>query len=42
MFELRMEKKLILRFVNRHCDVLFISSQLRYLFVQYSYVFLLR
>ena len=39
MFELRMEIQLQLRFVIRLCDVLFITSQLRYLFVQYSYVF---
>ena len=39
-FELRMEITLQLRFVfARHCDVFFIASQLRYLFVRCSYVF---
>ena len=39
MFELRMEITLQLRFVfARHCDVFFITSQLRYLFVSCSYV----
>ena len=39
-FELRMEITLQLRFVfARHCDVFFITSQLRYLFVHCSYVF---
>ena len=39
-FELRMEITLQLRFVfARHCDVFFITSQLRYLFVRCSYVF---
>ena len=39
-FELRMEITLQLHFVfARHCDVFFISSQLRYLFVRCSYVF---
>ena len=39
-FELRMEITLQLRFVfARHCDVFFITSQLRYLFVLCSYVF---
>ena len=38
-FELRVEIKLQLRFVfARHCDVFFITSQLRYLFVCCSYV----
>ena len=40
MFELRKEITLQLRFVfARHCDVFFIASQLRYLFVRCSYVF---
>ena len=40
MFELRMEITLQLRFVFAcHCDVFFIISQLRYLFVRCSYVF---
>ena len=39
-FELRMELTLQLRFVFvHHCDVFFIMSQLRYLFVRCSYVF---
>ena len=39
-FELRMKKTLQLRFVfARHCDVFFITSQLRYLFVPCSYFF---
>ena len=39
-FELRKEITLQLRFVfARHCDVFFIASQLRYLFVRCSYVF---
>ena len=42
MFELRMERmeiKLQLRFVfARHCQVFFITSELRYLFVRCSYV----
>ena len=39
-FELRMEITLQLRFVfARHCDVFFITSQLRYLFVRCSYIF---
>ena len=39
-FELRMEITLQLRFVfARHCDVFFITSQSRYLFVRCSYVF---
>ena len=39
-FELTMETTLQLRFVLvRHCDMFFITSQLRYLFVQYSYAF---
>ena len=39
-FELRIEITLQLRFVfARHCDVFFITSQLRYLFVRCSYVF---
>ena len=39
MFELRMEIKLQLRFVfARHCQVSFITSELRYLFVRCSYV----
>ena len=39
-FELRMEITLQLRFVfARHCDVFFITSQLRYLFDRCSYVF---
>ena len=39
MFELRMEIKLQLRFVfARHCQVFFITSELRYLFVRCSYV----
>ena len=39
-FELRMEIMLQLRFVfARHCDVFFITLQLRYLFVRCSYVF---
>ena len=38
-FELRMEIMLQLRFVlARHCDVFFITSQFRYLFVRCSYV----
>ena len=38
--ELGMEITLQLRFVyDRHCDVFFITSQLRYLFVRGSYVF---
>ena len=40
MFELFMEVTLQLRYVFvRHCDVNFIMSQLRYLFVRCSYVF---
>ena len=40
MFELRMEITLQLRFVFvRHCNVFFITSQLRYLLVCCSYVF---
>ena len=43
MFELHMEITLHLRFVFvRHCDIFFITSQLRYLFVVCSYVFWLR
>ena len=39
-FELRIEITLQLRFVfARHCDVFFITSQLRYLFDRCSYVF---
>ena len=42
MFELRMERmeiKLQLRFVfARHCQVFFITSELRYLFFRCSYV----
>ena len=39
-FELRIEITLQLRFVfARHCDVFFITSQLRYLFVRCSYSF---
>ena len=39
-FELRTEITLQLRFVFVcHCNVLFITSQLRYLFAQCSYVF---
>ena len=39
-FELRMEMTWKLHFVFvRHCDVFFISLQLRYLFVRCSYVF---
>ena len=39
-FELRMEITLQLRFVFvRHCNVFFITSQLRYLFVQCKYLF---
>ena len=39
-FELHMEITLQLRFVFAcHCDVFFITSQLRYLFVRCSYVF---
>ena len=39
-FELRMEITLELRFVfARHCDVFFIMSQSRYLFVRGGYVF---
>ena len=39
-FELRMEITLQLRFVfARHCDVFFITSQLRFLFVRCSYAF---
>ena len=39
-FELHMEITLKLRFVfARHCDVLFITSQSRYLFIRCSYVF---
>ena len=39
-FELRMKITLELRFVFvRHCDVFFITSQLRDLFVRFSYVF---
>ena len=39
-FALHMKIKLQLRFVfARHRDVFFITSQLRYLFVRYSYVF---
>ena len=39
-FALRMEIILQLRFVFvRHCDLFFITSQLRYLFVRYRYVF---
>ena len=38
--QLPMEIKLQLRFIfPRHCDVFFIASQLRYLFVRCSYVF---
>ena len=41
-FTLHMEITLQLRFVFvRHCDVSFITSQLHYLFVRCSYVFLL-
>ena len=39
-FELRIDITLQLRFVfARHCDVFFITSQLRYLFVRCSYSF---
>ena len=39
-FELRMEITLQLRFAfARHCDIFSITSQLRYLFVRYSFVF---
>ena len=39
-FELRVEITLLLRFViARHCDVFFIMSQSRYLFVRGGYVF---
>ena len=39
-FELRMEITLELRFVlARHCEVLFITSQSRYLFARCCYVF---
>ena len=39
-FELRMEKMLQLRFAFvRHCNVFFITSQLRCLFVLCNYVF---
>ena len=39
-FELHMEMMWKLCFVfDRHCDVFFSTLQLRYLFVQYSYVF---
>ena len=39
-FELRVEITLQLRFVFAgHCDVFFITSQLRYLCVRCSYVF---
>ena len=39
-FKLRTEITLQLRFVLvRHCNAFFITSQLRYLFVPYSYVF---
>ena len=39
-FELHMEITLQLRFVfAHHCNVFFITSQLRYLFVRCSYVF---
>ena len=39
-FELRMEIKLQLPYVfARHCDLIFITSQLRYLVVRCSYVF---
>ena len=39
-FELRMEIMLQLRFtIARHCDVFFITSKLRYLFLRFSYVF---
>ena len=39
-FELRTEKTLQLRFVFAgHCDIFFITSQSRYLFVRCSYVF---
>ena len=39
-FELRMEITLQLRFIfARHCDVFFITSQLRYSFVRCSCVF---
>ena len=38
--ELRLEITLQLRFVSaRHCNVFFVTSQLRYLFVRCSYVF---
>ena len=39
-FELSMEITLQLRFnFARHCDVFFITSQLRYFFVRGSYIF---
>ena len=39
-FALLMEITLELRFVFVcHCDVFFVTSQLRYLFVRFSYVF---
>ena len=39
-FELTMEITLDLRFVfARHCNVVFVTSQSRYLFVRCSYVF---
>ena len=39
-FELRMEKMLQLRFAFvRHCNVFFITSQLRCLFVRCNYIF---
>ena len=39
-FEMRMEITLQLRFISaRHCDVFFITSQLRYLCVRCCYVF---
>ena len=39
-FKLRMDIKLQLRFVFApHCNIFFITSQLRYLFVRCSYVF---
>ena len=39
-FELRVEITLLLRFViARHCEVFFIMSQSRYLFVRCGYVF---
>ena len=40
IFELRMEIMSQLRFaIARHCDVFFITSKLRYLFLRFSYVF---